>query len=47
MWDNDRDALESRVHRHLARLNCEASIDVFTYWYTNRPPVHEATIRIG
>jgi hypothetical protein len=41
--DGDADSLDARVRRAIAGLDAVA-VDRFTYWYTGRPPVHEARI---
>ena len=42
--DGDEHSLERRVARALAALPAGARVHRFTYWYTGRPPVHEATL---
>jgi hypothetical protein len=43
--DGDEGSLSSRVARVLAALGPECTVVRFTYWYTGRPPVHEAIVR--
>ena len=43
--DGDEGSLSSRVARVLAVLGPECTVLRFTYWYTGRPPVHEAIVR--
>jgi hypothetical protein len=43
--DGDEGSLSLRVARVLAALGPECSVLRFTYWYTGRPPVHEAIVR--
>jgi hypothetical protein len=43
--DGDETSLSSRVARVLAALGPECTVLRFTYWYTARPPVHEAIVR--
>jgi hypothetical protein len=42
--DGDPDSLEARVARALERVGSDWRVARFTYWYTGRPPVHEALI---
>ena len=42
--DGDRDSLEARVARALERVGGDLRVARFTYWYTGRPPVHEALL---
>ena len=43
--DGDEGSLSSRVARVLAALGPGCTVLRFTYWYTGRPPVHEAIVR--
>ncbi len=43
--DGDEGSLSRRVARTLAALGPGCTVLRFTYWYTGRPPVHEAMIR--
>jgi hypothetical protein len=43
--DGDESSLSSRVARLLAVLPPDCTVRRFTYWYTGRPPVHEAVVR--
>jgi hypothetical protein len=43
--DGVEGSLSSRVARVLAALGPECTVVRFTYWYTGRPPVHEAIVR--
>jgi hypothetical protein len=43
--DGDERSLTARVARVLAALGPECTVLRFTYWYTGRPPVHEAIVR--
>jgi len=43
--DGDEASLGVRVARALAVLGPGCTVLRFTYWYTGRPPVHEAMIR--
>jgi hypothetical protein len=42
--DGDEGSLARRVERALAALPGGARVAHFTYWYTGRPPLHEATV---
>jgi hypothetical protein len=42
--DADSASLEARVRRMLARGEGECLVLRYTYWYTARPPVHEAVV---
>jgi hypothetical protein len=42
--DGDERSLARRVHHLLAGLPDGSRVDHFTYWYTGRPPMHEATV---
>jgi hypothetical protein len=43
--DGDERSLSSRLQRVLAVLPPDCTVLRFTYWYTGRPPVHEAVVR--
>jgi hypothetical protein len=43
--DGDEGSLSSRLARVLATLGPGCTVLRFTYWYTGRPPVHEAIVR--
>jgi len=42
--DGDPASLDERVARALERVGSDWRVARFTYWYTGRPPVHEALI---
>ena len=42
--DGDKDSLARRVDLALSGLPDGSRVDHFTYWYTGRPPLHEATV---
>jgi hypothetical protein len=42
--DGNPDSLEQRVARALERVGGDWWVARFTYWYTGRPPIHEALI---
>ncbi|MCZ4492810.1 MAG: hypothetical protein JWP53_1741 [Conexibacter sp.] len=42
--DQDEDSLARRVDLALSGLPDGSRVDHFTYWYTGRPPLHEATV---
>lgn len=42
--DEDVASLELRVSRALALDGGNCRVTRFTYWYTGRPPVHEAIL---
>jgi hypothetical protein len=42
--DGDERSLARRVDLVLSGLPDGARVDRFTYWYTGRPPLHEATV---
>jgi len=42
--DADTVSLDARVARALARDGADCVVARFTYWYTGRPPVHEAIV---
>jgi hypothetical protein len=43
--DGDPRSLERRVGVLLATLPPGSCAAFFTYWYTGRPPIHEATVQ--
>ena len=45
--DGDLRSLELRVNEALALDGGECRVARFTYWYTGRPPVHEAILLRG
>ena len=45
--DGDLGSLELRVSKALALNGGECRVARFTYWYTGRPPVHEAILLRG
>jgi hypothetical protein len=42
--DGDERSLTRRVEMALSGLPDGAQVARFTYWYTGRPPLHEATV---
>jgi hypothetical protein len=42
--DGDTQSLARRVDLALSGLPDGSRVDHFTYWYTGRPPLHEATV---
>ncbi len=42
--DGDPTSLEARVARMLDRVGGDWRVARFTYWYTGRPPIHEALL---
>jgi hypothetical protein len=42
--EGDKGSLSRRGARVLASLLCDCTVLRFTYWYTARPPVHEAVV---
>jgi hypothetical protein len=42
--DADAASLEMRVTRSLERDGDDCFVMRFTYWYTGRPPMHEAVV---
>jgi hypothetical protein len=42
--DGDQGSLARRVDLALSGLPDGSRVDHFTYWYTGRPPLHEATV---
>jgi hypothetical protein len=45
--DGDEGSLSRRLARALAGLPPGCTVLRFTYWYTARPPVHEAVVYLG
>jgi hypothetical protein len=43
--DGDEGSLSRRLARALATLPSDCTVLRFTYWYTARPPVHEAVVQ--
>ena len=43
--DSDVSSLETRIARATLTLGAGCAVARFTYWYTGRPPVHEAVLR--
>ncbi len=41
----DPDSLEERVAEAVGQEQGECVVSRFTYWYTARPPVHEALVQ--
>ena len=44
--DSDERSLAVRVETALAALGGQAIVSRFTLWYTTRPPVHHAVLRV-
>ena len=44
--DSDERSLAERVEAALALLGGEPVVSRFTLWYTTRPPVHQAVLRM-
>jgi hypothetical protein len=44
--DSDERSLAARVDAAVARLGGRAVVSRFTLWYTTRPPVHQAVLRV-
>ena len=44
--DSDEQSLATRVEAAVARLGGRAVVSRFTLWYTTRPPVHHAVLRV-
>ncbi|WP_205696501.1 hypothetical protein [Conexibacter sp. SYSU D00693] len=44
--DGDERALDARVAKVVAALGAGCAVSRFTYWYTGRPPVHEAVVQL-
>ena len=42
--DADKSSLASRVLRAIDGRSEQCAVLYFTYWYTGRPPVHEAIV---
>ena len=42
--DGDPASLDRRVARLLERVGADWRVARFTYWYTGRPPIHEALL---
>jgi hypothetical protein len=42
--DGNPASLEARIARVLERVGGESRVARFTYWYTGRPPIHEALL---
>jgi hypothetical protein len=42
--DGNPASLEARIARVLDRVGGEWRVARFTYWYTGRPPIHEALL---
>jgi hypothetical protein len=42
--DGDPASLDRRVARLLERVGTDWRVARFTYWYTGRPPIHEALL---
>lgn len=43
--DSDAVSLDARVARAMLAFGAGCAVARFTYWYTGRPPVHEAVLR--
>ena len=44
--DSDERSLAARVEAALAALGPDPVVQRFTLWYTTRPPVHHAVLRV-
>jgi hypothetical protein len=44
--DSDEASLAARVERALPTCGAEPIVSRFTLWYTTRPPVHLAVLRV-
>ena len=44
LYDADRSALAARVQAARTTLGAAVTVSTYTYWYTSRPPVHEAIL---
>jgi hypothetical protein len=44
--DADADSLNARVRRALPEDAERCIVGRFTYWYTGRPPIHEAIVYV-
>jgi hypothetical protein len=42
--DGDPASLEARIARMLEHVGSDWRVARFTYWYTARPPIHEALL---
>lgn len=42
--DADVSSLSARVHHAVEHAGTACRVTRFTYWYTGRPPVHEALV---
>jgi hypothetical protein len=42
--DGNPDSLEARIARVLEHVGGDWRVARFTYWYTGRPPIHEALL---
>jgi hypothetical protein len=42
--DGDPASLDARIARTLERVGGDWRVARFTYWYTGRPPIHEALV---
>jgi hypothetical protein len=42
--DGDPTSLEARIARMLEHVGGDWRVARFTYWYTGRPPIHEALL---
>ena len=42
--DGDPASLEARIARMLEHVGSDWRVARFTYWYTGRPPIHEALL---
>jgi hypothetical protein len=42
--DGDPASLEARIARMLEHVGTDWRVARFTYWYTGRPPIHEALL---
>ena len=42
--DGDQSSLEARIARMLEQVGSDWRVARFTYWYTGRPPIHEALL---
>ena len=42
--DGDQTSLEARIARMLEQVGEDWRVARFTYWYTGRPPMHEALL---
>ena len=44
--DSDERSLAARIDAAIATLGGPAIVSRFTQWYTTRPPVHHAVLRV-